>query len=86
MFADSRERQMLAKRNNEDPEDVQSYEDYKRKQDESYLDSGISGSTLDTIGNSVTKTGQMLKDLWYNISTPRWKQEEERKKKNASQE
>lgn len=86
MFADSRERQMLAKRNNEEPEDVQSYEDYKRKQDESYLDSGISGNTLDTIGEGVTKTGQILKDLWYEVWTPRWKKDEERKKKNASQE
>jgi hypothetical protein len=85
MWSDSREKKMLAQRSRPNS-DWQSYEDYKKRQDEeSYLGTGISGNTLDTIGKGVSKTGQVLKDLWYEISTPRWKKEEERKKKNASQ-
>lgn len=83
MFADSREKKMLAQRDKETPEsDVQSYEDYKKKQDEeSYLGSGIAGETLDKIGSGASKVADTLKNLWYEVSTPRWKKEEERKKK-----
>lgn len=83
MYADGREKKMLAQRNKTTPDsDVHSYEDYKKEQDEeSYLGSGISGKTLDTIGSGASKVADTLKDLWYEVSTPRWKKEEDRRKK-----
>lgn len=82
MFADGREKKMLAQRNKDAPDsDVQSYEDYKQQQDEeSYLGSGISGETLDTVGRGASKVADTLKDLWYEVSTPRWKKEERKTK------
>lgn len=83
MFADGREKKMLAQRNKPTPDsDVQSYEDYKKEQDEeSYLGSGIAGETLDKLGMGASKVVSTLKDLWYEVSTPRWKKEEDRRKK-----
>lgn len=82
MFADGREKKMLAQRNKDAPDpDVQSYEDYKKKQDEeSYLGSGIAGETLEKVGGGVSKVADTIKDLWYEVSTPRWKKEERKKK------
>lgn len=83
MFTTDRDKKLLAQRKKpaETESDVQSYEDYKRKQDEdSYLDTGIPGKYLDKIGSGASKVGNVFKDLWYEVSTPRWKKEENKKK------
>lgn len=83
MFSANREKKLLAQRNKTTPDsDIQSYEDYKKKQDEeSYFDSGIAEKTLDKLGTGASKVVDTIKDLWYEVSTPRWKKEEKRKKK-----
>lgn len=82
MFLSDREKKMLAQRQGSPSEpEVQSYEDFKRKQDEgSYLDTGIPGEYVDKLASGVSKVGDLLKNTWYEISTPRWKKEEHRKK------
>jgi len=82
MFSTDREKKLLAQRSKD--YDVESYENYKRKQDEeSYLNTGIPGKTLDKIGSGASKVVDVFKDLWYEVSTDRWKKREDAEKKKG---
>lgn len=84
MFTNDRDKKLLAQRKKPAETDVQSYEDYKRKQDEeSYLGTGIPGKYLDKLGSGASKVGDVFKDLWYEVSTPRWKKREDAEKKKG---
>lgn len=83
MFTNDRDKKLLAQRKKPAESDVQSYEDYKRKQDEeSYLGTGIPGKYLDKLGSGASKVGDVFKDLWYEITTSRpqkWKDAQKKK-------
>ena len=69
-------------------DEIKSFQQHKKSEDES-VSSKLADYTepvVQGLGKAASKVGDYLKDAWYSVSTPRWKQEEERKKKNASKE
>lgn len=84
MFTNDRDKKLLAQRKKsaEPDSDVQSFEDYKRNQDENnFLGTGIPGKYLDKIGAGASKVGDVFKDLWYEITTSRPQKWEDAQKK-----
>jgi hypothetical protein len=78
MWGDSREKKMLADRNKEEPT-INSYEKHREQQKQTKLGEEIGDlilSGVDSSSSGASKTKKVLKEMWENISTPRY----ERKK------
>ena len=78
MDADTREKRILAQRKKSDS-DVQSFEEYQKQNKPSELEQNLGDmilSGVDALSSGASKTKELLKGLWKNISTRRWEKEE----------